>query len=290
MAPRENPFPYPVKAVTDLPESFQIAIHSLEWPEEPIRSILLLPPQPFLNRGGVPRQALLLTERGILHVRDGDPPAANYLPAKNMLYVRQTLILLYGGIEFVGEANHELVRIVAEYNTVGQNFLTALLNQFLDLKYETIHLPETVFDQTNYLVDKLSEESYKFMNGLRLYSLQVGEELHGYVFQPRIRQRYLQIISRPIAPASLFALTSKAVILVQEDKASGASHGWLITLCPRDAVLAVESSPFKNWEKLRVLLQRGSFNEERDLMLEPEKAAGCKYLWSSQNSVESSIS
>jgi hypothetical protein len=289
MAPRENPFPFPVRAITDLPESFQAAIDSLEWPEEPIHSILILPPQPFLKRGGVPRQALLSTERGILYVRDGDIPVAAYIPAENLLYIRQTLILLSGAIEFVGEANHQLVRIVAEYNTVGQDLLTAALNQFLKLLYETIHTPEPAFDQTNYLMDKLGGESYKFMNGLRLYSLQIAEELIGYVFQPRIRERYLPLISRSVAPASLFALTTKAVILMEEDKAWGASHGWVITLCPRNVVLAVERSHVKKWEKLRVLLLRSNLNEERSLLLETETASGCRSLWVSQNSMENSI-
>jgi hypothetical protein len=290
MAPRENPFPTSVKAITDLPESFQAAIDSLEWPQEPIHSILLLPPQPFLKRAGVPRQALLSTERGILHVRDGGAPAAAYLRAEDVLYVRQTLILLYGSIEFVGETNGQLVRIVAEYNSVGQNFLTAALNHFLDVRYETIHLPETPFDQTNYLLDRLGDESHKFMNGLRLYALQSGEELLGYHFQPRIREHYLRFITRPVAPASLFAMTTKAVILIEEEKARGAAYGWIITICPRNTVLAVESGPVNKWEKLRVLLLCKNTNEERNLLLEPETASACKSLWISQTSMESSNS
>jgi hypothetical protein len=278
MTSRENPFPAPVKSLTDLPESFQVAVDSLEWPEEPVHSILILPAQAYLKRGGVPRQALITTQCGILHVMDGDPPVATYLSADNMLYVRQTLVLLYGGIEFVGEANHQRVKFIVEYNSVGQNFLTATLNRFLGLRYEAVHTSPSAWDQTNYLLSRLEDQSCKFMNGLRLYALQPGEELLGCTFQPRIRKRYFHFITRPLAPASVFAFTSKAVILMEEDKAWGGSHGWVITFCPRDAVLAVESRPVPNGEELRVLMQQGHLTEERNLMFEVKAALESKTL------------
>lgn len=289
MAPRENQFPYVVNALTDLPEEFQQAVQSCLPEEESIRSILMLPPQPFMKRGGVPRQVLLSTMHGILHVQDGKPLLMNYLPAKSLLYVHHKLILLYGCLELAGEVNGELVRIVAEYNTVGQPLLDVVLRQFLSRSYEVNNPDESIREQNNFVLHNLGEVSFKFMNGLRLYALQPGERLLGYVFQPRIREPILRFFNRSIAPTSMLALTNRNVILIKEDKSSGASYGWVVTICPRDIVLTVESKPMQKWQKLSVLLLRNDVSTQRNLILEDDTALACTSLWASEASHESEI-
>jgi len=159
-----------------------------------------------------------------------------------------------GRLELAGEVNGRLVHIVAEYNTVGQELLEEALNQFLRLSYESTHPDEYFQEQNDAMLDKLGTESFKFMNGLRLYALRPGERLLGYVCQPRIAQRFLRYFSRPIAPASMLALTNQAVILIEEDKAWGASYGWLITLCPRRYIVNIESRPNQEWREVSVRL------------------------------------
>jgi hypothetical protein len=287
--PRENPFPYIVNALTDLPEGFQQAMQACLPMEEAIHSILMLPPQPFMKRGGVPRQAVISTTNGILHIRDGKPPAANYLPAESLLYVRHKLVLLYGGLELAGEAHGKLIRIHAEYNTVGQYLLDDALSRFLQLSHGATDPNATVQEANNKILDALGKESFKFMNGMRLYALQPGERLLGCVFQPRIKEPILRFFNRPIAPASMFALTDRNAILIEEDKVRGASYGWVITLCPRTVILTVESKPMEKWEKLSVLLMKNKANMDQTLILEPNIALACKALWASQASQESEI-
>jgi len=282
MAVREDPFPVPVRCISDLPARFQEAIDSTLRPDEPIHSILVLPAQSFLKAGGVPRQALLAAGCGLLHVWDGNPPIATYLPAENLLYVRQTLILLYGKLELIGETNSGRVQILAEYNTVGQYLVDALLRHFLDLSYGQIETGGPYPDQNNYLLERLSGESYKFMSGLRLYALQPGEQLLEYIFQPRINKQLFRFISRTLVPASLFALTDKAVILIEEAKSRVSSYGWLITLCPRNVVRSIESQPVKDWERLCVHMMLNQVSEDRNLLLGHEKAGECKSFWASQ--------
>ncbi len=284
MAIRENQFPYAVNTLTDLPEEFQGAVQSGLPASESINSILMLPPQPFMKRGGVPRQVLLSTIHGILHVRDDKPLVANYLPADSLLYVHHKLLLLYGGLEFAGEVDGELVRIVAEYNTVGQELLDRVLAQFLRLSNDAANPDESIQEQNNLILQTLGAESFKFMNGLRLYALQPGEQLLGYVFQSRVRERFLRFFHRPIAPATLFALTNRSLVLIEEDKAWGASYGWIITICPRNVVLTVESKPMQKWHKLSVVLLRNKVSTERNLILENESAQACKALWISETS------
>ncbi len=282
MTPRENQFPYVVDILTDLPEGFQRAIQSCLPAEESIHSILMLPPQPFMKRGGVPRQVLLSTTHGILHVRDGKPLTANYLRAESLLYVYHKLILLYGSLEVGGEVNGELVRIIAEYNTVGQYLLDDVLRRFIQKSYDTADPDAYIREQNNTILNELGKESFKFMNGLRLYALQPGERLLGYAFQPRIKEPVLHFFNRPIAPNSLFAVTDHAVVLIEEDKAHGASYGWIITLCPRNVVLTVENKPRKKWQELLVLLLKNNVNMERTLILEHDTTLACIALWASE--------
>ena len=87
---------------------------------------------------------------------------------------------------------------------------------------------------------------------------------------------------RAIAPASLLALTDKAVILIEEDKASGAAYGWIITLCPRNVVTDIESKPNQMWREISVHLRRNDVNEVRKLTFENETAQAWETLWTGQ--------
>ena len=270
-------------------DEFQQAIQRSLPPEDSVHSILMLPPQLYLKRGGVPKQALLSTTHGILHVQEGKSPVSTYVPSDSLVYVHHTSILLYGRLEVVGEVNNEAVHLVAEYHTSGQEHLKAALRHFLSLSYTTVKPNVSFADQNDAILEKLSDQSFKFLNALRLDALQPGEQLLGYVFQPRIQERLLRYFSRPIAPTSLFALTSQAVILIEENKASGASYGWVMTLCPRKVVLAVESEPLQEREKLFVILLKNNLSEERNLVLEKPIAQACVSLWTNQTTIENSI-
>lgn len=286
MSARENPYPYLLQGIVDLPEDFQRVIQTVLKIGDSVQSILMLPPQPYLKRGGIPRQALLSTSRGLVHVQDGRPPIATYLFGESLLYVQHTSILLYGRLEIVGEVDNKLVQLIAEYHTAGQDLLKAVLRRFLGFSYDTLDPDKTFADQNDAILENLSDQSFKFLNALRLDALQPGEQLLGYVFQPRIRERVLRIFSRAIAPASLFALTSQAVILVEENKATGASYGWIMTFCPRKVILAVESRPMEERETLVVILLMSSLSTERNLILERKTAQACVSLWTSQTARE----
>ena len=286
MSVRENPYPYLVQGIVDLPEDFQRVIQTVLKSGDSVQSILMLPPQPYLKRGGIPRQALLSTSRGLMHVQDGRLPIATYIFGESLLYVQHTSILLYGRLEIVGEMDNKPVRLVAEYHTAGQDLLKTALSRLLRFSYDTLDPDKTFADQNDAILENLSDQSFKFLNALRLDALQPGEQLLGYVFQPRIRERVLRIFSRAIAPASLFALTSQAVILIEENNAAGASYGWVMTFCPRKVLLAVERRSMQEWEMLVVILLKGSLSEERSSILERKTAQACVSLWTSQTTRE----
>ena len=224
-----------------------------------------------------------------MHIEEGKPPIATYVLAESLLYVRHTSILLYGRLEVMAEADHKPVRLIAEYHTAGLDLLKTILRHFLGLSSGTIDPDKSFLNENDAILETLGDQSFKFLNALRLDALQPGEQLLGYVFQPRIKERLLYFFSRPVAPAALFALTSQAVILIEEDKAKGASYGWVMTFCPRKVVLAIESRPMQESENLVVLLLKNSLSEERNLILEKPIAEACVSLWSSQITIENSI-
>jgi len=290
MASRVNPFPYPLQSLADLPEHFQQAVQQVLKPDETVVSILMLPPQPFLRHGGVPLQALLSTSQGLLHLQEmassGQLPPTTYLPGDSLLYVHHSLVLLYGRLELVGEVDGSLMRMIVEYNTAGLPLVEPMLKQFLRFTYGWSETEKSYNLQSNSLLDSLEKESFKFMNGLRLYALQPGEKLLGYVFQSRITRPLLHFFHHPIAPASLLAMTDQAVILIEEDKARGAAYGWIITICPRKYVTDIECNPDREWQVGRVHLKRNGINEVRKLTLENEKALAWEALWAGCNQIE----
>lgn len=272
--------------MTDLPEHFQRAVQRSLKPDEQVNSILMFPPQPFIKSGGVPQQALLSTSQGLLHIQEDQPPIATYLPGRALLYARHSLLLLYGCLELVGELNGNLIRMVVEYNTVGQPLLDTALRNFLRFTYNWYDTEKTYDSQSKSLLEKLGVQSFKFMNGLQFYALQPGEKLLGVVFQPRITQPVLHFFRRAIAPASLLALTDQTVILIEEDKARGAAYGWLITLCPRRYIVEIESRPNHEWHDVIVRLLRNTISEERKLTLESESVLAWDTLWVGKNQIE----
>jgi hypothetical protein len=185
-----------------------------------------------------------------------------------------------------GEVDGNLIRMVMEYNTVGQPFVDAVLRQFLHFTYKWSDGEKLLNSKSNSLLDFLEKESFKFMNGLRLYALQPGERLQGYVFQPRIAQPFLRFFHRAIAPSSLLALTDQSVILIEEDKARGAAYGWIITICPRKYVTEIECQPDRAWKTGSVYLQRNGVKEVRKLTLDNETALAWDALWTGRNQIE----
>jgi hypothetical protein len=285
--------PYVLQGLVDLPASLQQAAGQWLKPDDPAKLILMIPrhTQTLLkNRRYVPQQALLFTSQGVLHVQEktspDQPPLATYLRSADLLYAHHSLILLYGCLELGGEVSGHLARIVVEYNTVGQQLLQPALQQFLRLAYGPAHAVEPHADLTNALLQNLAAQSLKFQSGLQFYALQPGEPLLGFVFQPRIVQRNWHLFSHPIAPATLLALTDREVILIEEERARGASYGWLITFCPRRCIAGIETMPKGEWQELCVHLARNNVTMDRRVTLENDTALAWETLWSGQSQRE----
>lgn len=128
-------------------------------------------------------------------------------------------------------------------------------------------------------MQEIERQSFKFRNGLQHYALQPDERLLGYVFQPRIVQRYLRVIRRDAAPTTLLALTDTELIVVEEGLGYATRYGWFFTFCPRMGVAGIEIESKAGRQAVRARLARGKVTAERQVTLENDAALAWRDLW-----------
>lgn len=209
----------------------------------------------------------------------GRPGQVIHLRGDQLLYTHLSLVLLYGRLEFCGIEGEALTHIVVEYNTVGHDFLHPTILRFLRLAWQQPQSQRPQHDQTDTLLQELFEKSFKFRNGLKIYAMQPGEPLLGFVFQPRIMRPYFRIFHRLVAPAALLALTQNDLVLIQEGRSSVSSYGWFITFCPRICVSGIEITPNVEWQDVNIHLKRGDFTADHQVTVENTAARNWQSLW-----------
>jgi hypothetical protein len=292
MLHRRTEHPYRAKTLDELPAGLRLLAEQTLIPDDPADKIFIIPGQMLPRKiGGVmglhwiPEQALLFTQRGVIHVQAGksgdETGRANYLMGSSLLYAQMSMILLYGRLEICAAVNDEIARIVVEYNAVCHEMLEPSLHKLIHLAWDHAR-DQNANDHKTDLLGKLEEQSYKFRNGLAIHALQPDERLLGYVFQHRTYLHYFRIIHRLIAPASLMALTDKQLILIEEGMSSATSYGYCFTYCPRANVAAVDSKPNASLNELRVHFRKGTVAADHRLRMELANALACQNLWSSQ--------
>ncbi len=262
--------PYPV-ALTELPPTWQEAAARAYPGELRPRLTLYLPAHTMslLRRGRVPDQALIFTETGLLHLQEETKPEARYVPAKAVLALRHTMILLYGRLDVYlsGDSLH------IEYNTVAERFLHQPLREFVAGMYG--YRPGSGRDAlTQTLLRELEQRTFKFKNGLELYALLPDEALSGYVWQPRITG----LLGRVRLPASLLALTENAVLHLSEARAKGAAYGWSISWYPRRRLLAQRIAAATPWQRVQWALGDKTASLTQEALLTPEVAQAWSVL------------
>ena len=273
--------PYQAKSVQELPAALrQAALAALPTGETPNRIFIL--PEHVLSQnpsglGGMkrlPDQALLFTEHGLLHVQLSKPGSETvqtcYLRGATLDYAQISLVLLYGRLELVESGGEK--RLLVEYNAVIHELLQPALQDFLRLAWApTQPGPDEDEGRTQRLLGELTQQAYKFGNGLRLYALPAGESLHGCVLQPRRTRRYLGMFERASLAGSLFALTDHELVLIQEGLRGAGVHGYYFSHCPRQNVSSVEAAE----GSLRVQMKTG----EIKMRMEEAKARECMEVW-----------
>lgn len=287
---RRPPRPEFYQTLDELPAGLADQAQSSLPADHAVRGVLAVPGE-YRVREKVhwvwaPERALIFMDGAALYVSaatEDTPPQAVLFDAQALLYLRSSLILLYGLLEFKADCG-AAGDVRLEYNTVIWEALRRPLTRFVaDACPRTLVADTaTAAAQSTPIIKSLP---FKFANGVRYYALDAGEVLQAAVFQPALWQRR-GILPREISPNTVFALTDRKVVLIEEMRSLGwmkrrseSEYGWIFTYIPRDRVVDVTVAQDARWAELRISLAWGGAKDERTFLLEPAIAARWREAW-----------
>jgi hypothetical protein len=195
------------------------------------------------------------------------------------MYLKVTLVLLYGFLEIVAQGHHTPVRIGVEFNTVAWACLSAPLRTLLQRAQ-----PQANSNLRNQVVtcSPMSKQAsdnlpLKFSNGVKIYGLLPGEELEEFVFQPRTWKPWLYFFRQPFSANTLLLLTTNYMVVIDEELQ--VEQGWILSYIPRNIITGITSQACGLWNELSVQLKRGDQSVNYQLMLKNEFAEVWRTLW-----------
>jgi len=248
---------------------------------ENIEHIIAFPPQ--IQRGWhyVPKQALLFTATGVTHllasIWPGEEPQITCLKGCGLMYMKVTLLLLYGFLEIVAQGQDVPAQLSLEFHTVAWHYLSPPLRQFLR---GTKAAPGSSTDQTSYSAAAqtgMKNLPIKFSNGVKIYGLLPGEELEELVFQAGTWKRWLYFFRRPISADTLLLLTTNFVVVIREEL--DVRQGWVLSYIPRNGISEMQNQPRGLGNELSVQLKREDQSAEYKLTLESEAVEAWRMRW-----------
>jgi len=278
-------YPSVLKNVSDLPTELQSTAVMTLAASAALQTIIAFPPQ--IHRGWhyVPKQALLFTPTDVIHIMaaiwPGEEPQLTYINGRGLMYMKVTLLLLYGYVEIAAQGPVSLTRLGVEFNTVTWDRLFPLLRQLLQA---TNALPCAPTEKTTYtptVQHALDKLPLKFLNGVKIYGLLSGEELEELVFQPGTSKRWLFLVRRPVSRNLLLLLTSTYMVVIQEDPEVG--QGWIILYIPRRRIVSMQNQPHGLWSELTIQLMQEDQTAEYKLTMKGETAQAWRERWIQHN-------
>jgi hypothetical protein len=266
--------------VSDLPIELRSPAVTRLAANEAIRTMVFFPPQ--IQRGWhyVPKQALLFTPSEVIHllasVWPDEEPQITHLNIRGLMYMKVTLILLYGCLEIVAQGHDSPAQLGVEFNAVFWDLLSPHFRSLL----QTETRPVALTDRSSYsptVLQALEKLPLKFSNGIRIHGLLPGEELEDLIFQPGVWERWLLLFRKPITADTLLLLTSNYMVVIQEEL--GVGQGWIISYIPRNSIVGMQNQPRGLLDELTIHLQREEQTAEYKLLLMGEVAEAWRERW-----------
>jgi hypothetical protein len=261
-----------LSSIYELPADLQAPSVTVLAGREPVQSIIVFPQQ--IQRGWhyVPKQALLFTANGVIHLLASiwpeQEPRVTCLNGCGLMYLKATLLLLYGYLEIVAQDQDSTIRLGMEFNTVSWSAISAPLRQFLGASKTAFHVPADQIAYSPAARRAFEKLPFKFFNGVQLYGLLPGEELEELVFQEGTWKRWLVFFRRQTTADTLLMLTTNYMVVIQEDLK--VRQGWIVTYIPRSGICGIHSQDNGLWNELTIQLER------------QDQAASCKLLLAKQ--------
>lgn len=270
--------------ITELPIELQSPALIELAAHQKMRTVVVFPQQ--IQRGWeyVPKQALLFTATGVIHllasIWPDQEPQLTSLEGCNLLYIKFKLVLLYGFLEIVAQGERTPVRLSMEFNTVDWHRLWTPLQRLLQA---TQPAPILLADQDAFfpILERAPKElPLKFSNGLQLYGLLPGEELEEAVFQAGTWKRWLYVFRKPVLANTLLLLTSHYMVVIQEEL--DVRQGWIVSYIPRHTIIGIENQPCTSWNELSVRLKQEDQSVDYKLCLKRETVEAWHGQWTQQ--------
>jgi hypothetical protein len=227
-------FPYPVEQITQLDRAVQQALADQLHIQTTFKSLLVIPPDVHQGsrRGRVPEWTLALTDDRLFAVARDKVTAkveTTVIPLASMIAFEWGAILLYSWIDIIW-ADSGLHHTRIEFNTVGENFMRALLAALRQAVLA--RLPPIVDPRTALAEDQISTLPIKFANMLLLYALLPDEHVYAYCFEPTIKPRWFWGRRRA---GLLWVVTNQHSLFILEPLDSY-PYGAIFTFCPRGEI------------------------------------------------------
>jgi hypothetical protein len=265
----------------DLAPSLQSPAVTALTTSQTVQTIIEFPPQIHSGWQYVPRQALLFTPSGVIHllasIWPDQPPQITQVDGCGIMYVKVKLLLLYGYLEIVAQGQTSPTRLGVEFNTVAWPYLSLPLMRFLQAAAPTpdsLTAKISLSPSVNQAFERLP---LKFSNGLKIFGLLPGEQLENLVFQPGTWQRWLLFFRRPITADTLLLLTSNYMVVIQEEL--GIPQGWVLSYIPRECITEMQNRPLELCSELIVPLQRENQAAEYRLSLTSDAIEAWRMPW-----------
>ena len=274
-------YPLRLNDVSELPAELQSESVGSLVGGEAIQTIIAFPAQIQLGWKYVPKQALLFKTRSVIHVQasiwSDEEPQVEFIKGSDLLYMKVSLLLLYGHLEIVAKGPDSPAGIGVEFNTVSWELLSQPVQRLL---LESRSVADRSADESEYspamqaVVEKLP---VKFFSGVKIYGLLPGEVLQDLVFQPGTWKRWFVVFRRPATPNKLLLLTSNYVVVIEEDLRT--KHGWIISYIPRNCIAGIEYRPGGLEPELTVELRRGDQSGVYTLSVKDETIEAWRRIW-----------
>ncbi len=272
-------YPEILPGINQLPEELQSTAVIELAERESVQTVIAFPSQ--IQRGWhyIPKQALLFTPKGIIHliasVWPGQDPHLAVLDGSGLLYVQVTLILLYGFLDVVARGASASGRLGVEFNTVAWSCLEGPVRQFLKASTPD-SAPKKPASSSSSQADR-EQLPLKFSNGLKIHGLLPGEELEEVVFQEAVWKRFMLLFRRPVIANTLILLTSHYVTVIKEEL--GVEQGWILTYIPRSNILGIQNRPCREWIEMTIQLGSGGDKAEIPIHLQESSTQAWRERW-----------
>jgi hypothetical protein len=270
-----------LKSTADLPTELQSEEARKLAESDGVQKIIFFPQQIQRGWSYIPKQALIFTNNGIIHllasIWPGEEPQVTRLESSSLMYLKATLILLYGFLEIASGGQGSPTQLGVEFNAVYWDLFAPALQRWITLSNALYFGGIDNAPVTPAIQAEIDELPLKFANGLRIHGLLPGENLEEIVFQPGTWKGTLVFFRKQVTADTLMLLTTNFWVILQEEV--GVKQGWIVSYIRRDSIQGILEQGHDLWSELAIKLKRSDQTADYSLLLPIDAALKWRVLW-----------